>query len=94
MCVSIHMHVCLHLYVLCTSMCVYIHTCVYRGYLDMCAHVETHTECLPLLLAILLLIIILLNLFHGDFLLVSDMILLLSQTSSALHPTIFNLPSL
>lgn len=44
----------------------------------MCAHVAIHTECLPLLLAILLLIIILLNLFHGDFLRVNDMFLLLS----------------
>ena len=60
----------------------------------MCAHVEINTECLPLLFAILLLIIILLNLFHGDFLRVSDMFLLLSQTSSDLHPTITNLPSL
>lgn len=73
-----------------TSVCVYA-SMYAQGYLPMGAHVEGHTECLPPLLANLLCIITLLNLFCGDFLHVNDMFLLLSPTFSGLHPTIIHL---
>lgn len=74
MCVSMHMHDCVHLCVICTSLCVDVCMCI-QGYLPMWK--STLSVCLYGL-PFYFFIITLLNLFHGDFLHVNDMFLLLS----------------
>lgn len=87
MCVSIHMHVC------CVYVCVYTHICVQEVLRLVCPCGDPHWVSVSIACH-LTFDHNSIKLFHGDFLHVSDMFLLLSQPSSALHPTIFSLPSL